>query len=149
MTLKIVNALRIISIVILIFVFFIAYAGLPEQVLILLDGAGNPTTYIEKNFYFYGALSLIIITNLLFFVLANLLVKSISAKAQLSGKYINVLAIITNIFFAVALTFLGILNGQENFDYSSYSPFIYTSLGLFVVWAISFLVSLAKSKKTV
>ncbi len=149
MTLKIVNALRIISIIILIFVFFISYAGLPEQVLILLDEASNPTTYLEKNFYFYGALSLLIITNLLFFLLANILVKSISTRAQLSGKYLNVLAIITNIFFAVALTFLGILNGQENFDYASYSPFIYTSLGLFVVWAVSFLVSLAKSKKTV
>ncbi len=149
MTIRITNALRIISIIVLVFVFFIAYAGLPDQVLVLLDNEGNPTQYIGRNMFFYGTLSLLIITNLLFYVLGNLLRKSINEQAQKSGKFVFSLAIIINIFLAVALTFLGILNGQENFDYSSFAPFIYFSIGLFAIWLAAFMYSLAKAKKTV
>ncbi len=149
MTLRITNAFRVISIIVLVVVFFIAYAGLPEQVLILLDNGGNPTQYIGRSMFFYGTLVLLIITNLLFYVLGNLLRKSTHIQAQTSSNFVFSLAIIINIFFAVALTFLGILNGQENFDYSSFAPFIYLSIGLFVVWLVAFMYSLAKTKKTV
>lgn len=149
MTLRVTNALRIISIIVLGFVFFIAYAGLPEQVLVLLNKGGNPTQYIGKNYFFYGTLALLIITNLLFYVLGYILRKSVSNQAQTSGKFIFSLSIIINVFFSVALTFLAILNGQENFDYDSFAPFIYLSIGLFVVWLVAFMTSLVKSKKTV
>jgi len=149
MTIRITNAFRIISIIALVFVFFIAYAGLPEQVLVLLDNEGNPTQYIGRNMFFYGTLSFLIITNLLFYVFGNLLRKSTHIQTQTGVKFIFSLAIIVNIFFAVALTFLGILNGQENFDYSSFAPFIYFSIGLFVAWVVAFMVSLAKAKKMV
>ncbi|MCF6352502.1 MAG: hypothetical protein L3J06_05795 [Cyclobacteriaceae bacterium] len=149
MTFRIINALRIISIIVLVLVFFISYAGLPEQVLVLLDNDGNPTQYIDKNYFFYGTLFLLIITNLLFYTLANLLLKGGEVKTQLNGMYILALSAIVNIFFAVTLTFLAIINGQENFDYNSFAPFIYLSLGLFIVWLLAYLFSLAKLKKTV
>ncbi len=149
MTLRITNALRIISIIVLVFVFFIAYAGLPEQVLVLLDNSGNPTQYIGRNYFFYGTLAILVITNLLFYVLGNMLGKSVSERAKTGGKFTFSLSIIINIFFAVALTFLAILNGQENFDYDSFAPFIYLSIGLFIAWVVAFIASLTKLKKRV
>jgi len=86
---------------------------------------------------------------LLFYILANLLLKGGEVKTQLNGMYILALSAIANIFFAVTLTFLAIINGQENFDYNSFAPFIYLSLGLFIVWLLAYLFSLAKLKKTV
>lgn len=149
MTFKITNAIRIISIIVLAVVFFISYAGLPEQVLLLLDMEGNPAQYLDKDYYFYGVLTLLIITNVLIYVLAIMLNKSTKPLTQVMSKYVMALPITTNIFFSVSLTFIAILNGQENFDYSSFAPFIYLSEGLFVIWAIAFLFSLVRSKKTV
>ncbi len=149
MTFKIINALRIISLIVLTLVFFIAYAGLPEQVLVLLNNDGSPTRYVDKDYFFYGSLLVLLVTNLLFYVLANLLAKSVTKQAAVSSRYILSLSIIVNIFFSVALTFMAILNGQENFDYDSFAPFIYLSLGLFIVWLLAYLFSLAKLKKNV
>lgn len=147
MKLRISNALRIISIIVLMLVFFISYAGLPEQVLIMINNEGDPSKYVERDSFFYGTLFVLIFTNLLFYVSANILKNAVLDKVQVMGRYILLLAIIVNIFFSVSLTFMAILNGQENFDYSSYAPFIYLSLGLFVVWVVAFGIALFKSKK--
>ena len=149
MTFKITNAIRIISIIVLAVVFFISYAGLPDEVLLLLDDAGNPAKYIDKDYYFYGALILLILTNVLIYVLAIILNKSTKPLTQVMSTYIMALPITANIFFSVSLTFIAILNGQENFDYSSFAPFIYLSEGLFVIWIAAFLFSLVRSKKRV
>ncbi len=148
MTLKISNALRIISIIILVFVFFIAYAGLPEQVLIFLDGEGNPTQYLDKNYFFYATLAVLTVSNTLIYVLAIMLGKSTVTLNQIIATHLMTLAIVINVFFSVALTFIGILNGQENFDYSSFAPFIYLSQGLFVIWLGIFIFSIFRSKKS-
>lgn len=149
MTSRITNALRIISIIVLAIVFFIAYAGLPEQVLLFVDKSGNPTHYISKNYFFYGSLALLIASNTLFYVLASILKKSENHINQLLSNYMLSLVIIINVFFATSFSFIGILNGQENFDYTSFAPFIYLSFGLFVIWLFAFLFSLIKIKKTV
>lgn len=141
--------MRILSIIVLIIVFFVSYAGLPEQVLLLLDDQGNPTQYLDRNYYFYGILSLLIISNVLIYILAIMLNKSTKSTAQIMSNYIMLLPVFVNIFFSVSLTFVGILNGQENFDYSSFAPFIYLSLSLMGVWALAFLVSLVRSNKSV
>ena len=147
MTYKIANALRLISILVLVVVFFIFYAGLPEQVLVLIDELGNPTHYFPRDSFFYGTLASIILANTLLYMLSILLSKSPQQSLQASASFMMLLAVVVNVFFGVSLTFLGILNGQENFDYSSFSPFFYLSGGLFVIWIFSFLVSILRSKK--
>ncbi len=149
MTFKILNAFRILSIILLVVVFFYSYAGLPEQVLVLLDEKSNPLHYMGKDAFFYSTLVFFIIANALFYALAFISNKSVSKMAQLMGKHVLLLVIIINIFFCVALTFIAILNGKENFDYSSFAPFIYSSFALFVLWALAFIISLLKVKKTI
>ncbi len=154
MTFKVTNALRIISIIVLVVVFFLAYAGLPDQVLVIIDNVGEPVTYLSKNYFFYGTLTALIITNTLLYVVAILFHKiktklSALARSQIVAKYFLALAIILNVFFSVELSFIGILNGQENFDYTNFSPFFFLSGGLFVVWLLAFVYSLIRSKKIV
>jgi len=149
MTLKITNALRVISIIILVVVFFISYAGLPEQVLAFIDSKGNPAQYFSKNYFFYGTLTILILSNTLMYVLAIMLGKSTNHINQVIAIHMMTMSVVINIFFSVALTFIAILNGQENFDYASFAPFIYLSQGLFVIWVLVFIISLIRSKKTV
>ena len=149
MTYKIANALRLISILILVVVFFIFYAGLPEQVLVLIDELGNPTQYFPRDTFFYIILSILILANALVYILSILFSKTNQETLKRVASYGMLLAVVINVFFGVSLTFLGILNGRENFDYSSFAPFFYLSGSLFVIWVISFLVSILRSKKQV
>lgn len=149
MSFKIKNAIRIISIIVLAVVFFISYAGLPEQVLLMLDKAGNPIWYVSKNYFFYGTLILLVIVNISIYLLALLMNNSIDRVSKVIAQYLMLLSIVANIFFSVAITFIGILNGKENFDYSTFAPFIYLSLGLFIIWLLSFIFSVIKTKKNV
>lgn len=148
MTYKILNALRKISILLLVIVFFIAYAALPEQVLVLLDGKGYPSLYLNRDVYFYGIVALLILTNLLIYVLGAFIQKTSVGNSRMA-MHIIALPIVLNVFFMVSLTFIGILNGQENFDYASYRPIMYVSMALFLAWLVSLLVSFAKQKKLV
>lgn len=149
MTFKITNAFRILSIIVLVFVFFISYAGLPEQVLLVLDDNGNPIQYVVKNYFFYGTLAILIIANALIYVLANILRKSTKLINQVVSAHLMSLLIVINIFFMVVLSFIGILNGQENFDYSAFAPFIYLPVVLFFIWLITFVYSVIQLKKNV
>jgi len=146
MTYKIANALRLISILILVVVFFIFYAGLPEQVLVLIDELGNPTLYFPRDTFFYGTLSILIVANALLYMLSILLSKSTQETLKGVANYSMLLAVVVNVFFGVSLTFLGILNGRENFDYSSFAPFFYMSGSLFLIWVIFFLISILRQK---
>lgn len=149
MTFKIVNTVRILSIIALVIVFFISYAGLPEQVLILLDEIGAPVQYVTRDLFFYGSLSFIVLSNALLYVLSAILAASPKKTFQLIANYLVVLTAIINFFFSVSLTFVGILNGRENFNYSNFAPFFYLSEGLFAIWLMAFTYSLATTKKDV
>lgn len=149
MTFKLTNTVRIISIIALVVVFFVSYAGLPEQVLVLLDEKGAPVQYITRNLFFYSSLAFIVLSNVLLYVLPAMLINSNRNNIRVVANYLVVLAALVNIFISVALSFIGILNGRENFDYSNFAPFFYFSEGLFVVWLIAFVVSLLIAKKDV
>lgn len=149
MTYRITNVVRLVSIFALVIVFFISYAGLPEQVLVLLDDAGNPTQYITRDFFFYSALAFIVLGNALFYVLSAILISSTKNILKLVANYLVVLVALINFFISVSLTFIGILNGRENFDYSNFAPFFYLSEGLFAVWLIAFIISIITTKKDV
>ena len=147
MTYKITNALRIISIIVLVFVFFISYAGLPEQVLIIIDAKGDPTQYVARDIFFYSSLTFIILSNILIYVLSIILLKTTKQRMILIANYLMALATLINVFISVELSFLGVLNGRENFNYSYFSPFFFLSGGLFVIWVFSFIISLLRTKK--
>lgn len=99
MTFKIVNTVRILSIIALVIVFFISYAGLPEQVLVLLDEIGAPVQYVTRDLFFYGSLSFIVLSNALLYVLSAILAASPKKTFQLIANYLVVLTAIINFFF--------------------------------------------------
>lgn len=149
MTFKITNTVRILSIIALVIVFFVSYAGLPEQVLVLLDEKGAPIQYVTRNLFFYTSLAFIVLSNVLLYVLPAMLIGYNRKVLSLVANYLVVLCALINIFISVGLSFIGILNGRENFDYSNFAPFFYLSIGLFVVWVIAFMVSILTVKKDV
>ncbi|MCB0496301.1 MAG: hypothetical protein KDC79_09205 [Cyclobacteriaceae bacterium] len=149
MVFKITNSIRILSIIALVIVFFISYAGLPEQVLVLLDGDGAPVQYVTRNLFFYSSLAFIVLGNTLLYVLSAILIASPQKVFRVVANYIVVLTALINLFFIVSLSFISILNSRENFDYTNFAPFFYLSEGLFAVWLMAFIYSLVTAKKDV
>ena len=149
MVFKITNSIRILSIIALVIVFFISYAGLPEQVLVLLDGDGAPVQYVTRNLIFYSSLAFIVLGNTLLYVLSAILIASPQKVFRVVANYIVVLTALINLFFIVSLSFISILNSRENFDYTNFAPFFYLSEGLFAVWLMAFIYSLVTAKKDV
>jgi|GEM_PF-2701079 len=121
-----------VSIFVLAAVLLFAYANLPDQVLVLMSETGEPLQYIPKNLFFYAMLSASAVINIALIYLARL-VKSSQHFKSMKG-WIWILVMMVNMFLMISITFISILNGEENFDYSNFGYLVYVGLGFLVLW---------------
>jgi hypothetical protein len=105
------------------------YAGLPEQVVVLEEGVDSTT--ISKETVFYVWLALLGIVNVLVYVFGKKLVPNEELRTWLIG-----LIICLNLFFIIALSFIGLYNSSEDFDFSRAGIVLYISLGLIGAWIV-------------
>jgi len=62
--------------------------------------------------------------------------------------WIHGLVISLNIFFIIGMSFIGLYNSAEHYDFNRLGFIIYSSVGLFVLWAISWPIYLVVRKRT-
>lgn len=105
------------------------YAGLPEQVVVLEEGVDS--TAVSKETVFYVWLALLGIVNVLVYVFGKKLVPNEELRTWLIG-----LIICLNLFFIIALSFIGLYNSSEDFDFSRAGIVLYISLGLIGAWIV-------------
>jgi hypothetical protein len=141
---KLLNSLRLLSIGILFIAYMLSYASLPERVLIDVDSQGNAELFLTKNTAFYAGMVLIVIVNLVLFLLIRLLKQKATNLSLVLIPWLSGLVILINLFFAFAASFLGVLNSQENFDYSNFGNIVYLIGGVFIIWLIGLLYSVLK-----
>lgn len=131
MILKIFKAVWFISMLAVLANLLYVYAGLPEQVQLYTSSAG---TWVEvgKESLFYMAICGIAITNLFVYVFSQNVAPNETFRSWLHGQIITL-----NIFFIITLSFIGLYNSAEHFDYSRIGGIIYASVGLVLLWAVS------------
>ena len=105
------------------------YAGLPQQVIVLDDASGRVET--DREFLFYILMVFLMIVNVMVF-----LVRKLSKDDTLVAWFYG-LIITINIFFIVALNVLGVYNSTEPFDFTQAGIVVYLSLGLMILWVLS------------
>jgi hypothetical protein len=105
------------------------YAGLPETVVVR---EGTESWSVGKEPLFYGAMTFIAGLNLLVYLFNKNLAPDEAFRTWLHGLIITL-----NIFCIIGLSFIGLYNSLENFDYSRIGVIIYSSVGLVALWAIS------------
>lgn len=120
------NALAWISLIVTFVIFLIAYAGFPDDVLVMVDKAGNPETYLSKNLLFYTLLGFIGLMNAVLVILKGMTAQSLP-EFFLTHSAISLTQLFFNVFFATSVFFVNILNSQENYDYSKFGYLIYAS----------------------
>lgn len=130
MVLKIFKGVWFFSLLALFGLFFYIYAALPQEVA-LSESEGSIS--ISRNSFFYSAITLFALINVLVFVVTKLL----SNGDQGFSSWFYGLVITINLFFLASLGFLHVFNGGDRYDYSRMGPIMYGSLILICVWMIS------------
>lgn len=113
------------------------YAGLPEEVSLTGDG----TLLIGREPLFYTAMALIALANVMVYLFSKKLAPREDFRSWLHG-----LVITLNIFFIIGLSFIGLYNSAEKFDFERIGFIIYSSVWLVALWALGWPVYLVVRK---
>jgi hypothetical protein len=136
----------VISVLLFLSVLLYVYAFIPEQ--IAIDGSnGAVDRFVPKETFFYVALGIFIVANIVFMTLSKLLneipvrqgVNLVSLFKSESFKHKIVLWVISflwilNVFFILTLVFLGLLNHPDGPQATNYTLFLYPGLLLLGFW---------------
>ena len=115
------------------------YAGLPEVV--FLSKGDLEVNSADRELMFYVTLGVIALVNAMVFAFAAVYERQQGLRAWFNG-----LVVTLNIFFIVVLFFVNSSNSNEKFDYNRIGFIVYSSIGLVVVWAISWPIILVARK---
>ncbi len=127
MGLKLFKALWVLSVIAVLGNLLLTYISLPQNVIIHDDG---PTPLaLDRDVFFYMVTGLLASVNVLVYFISRVFMKNMDFRAWFHG-----LVITLNIFFIIAMNFIGLFNSGERFDYKRIDFIIYGSLGLFLVW---------------
>lgn len=130
MILKLFKAAWFLSMIIVLANLLYVYAGLPEQVSLVEEG--TETYSIGRDKLFYSAMVVIALVNVMVYLFSKKVAPNEHFRTWLHGQ-----VVIINIFFIIGMSFIGLYNSAERFDFSRIGFIIYSSVGLVVVWAVS------------
>jgi hypothetical protein len=109
--------------------FFYVYASLPE----LVSFSDNAElTAISRNTFFYAAILIMALVNVLVFLIDKLLTRS---NTDVDAWFFG-LVITLNAFFFTTLLYLLVLNGGDSYDFSKMGPPMFGSMILIVLWLL-------------
>ncbi|HTF21226.1 MAG TPA: hypothetical protein VK658_24285 [Chryseolinea sp.] len=130
MVLKLFKAVWFLSMLATLVILIFNYAGLPETVVVQEEG---PSVFrLSRDAYFYTMTAFIAVANMMVFPIGKVFAWQPAFRSWFYG-----LVIALNFFFIVSMNFVGLFNSGEKFDYNQIRYIVYFSVGLFLVWTIS------------
>lgn len=106
------------------------YVELPEDV--VLQEQGTKLITLNKEVLFYSWMALVGIVNVMIFIMSEKLVPDVSFRSWLTG-----LIILLNLFFVISLSYIGLYNSSEKFDFIRAGAVLYLGIGLIGIWVTS------------
>lgn len=137
MALKLFKAIWFLSMLTVLGNLMYVYAGLPEEVSLNEGG----TFLIGRERLFYAAMGLIAMANVMVYLFSKTLTPAEDFRSWLHG-----LVVTLNIFFIIGMSFIGLYNSAEKFDFARIGFIIYSSVGLVGLWATAWPVYLIIKK---
>jgi hypothetical protein len=138
MALKIFRAVWFLSVLIVFADLLYVYSSLPEHV-IVQDSVEQIS--VSREVFFYVALAAMVIVNVLVYLIAALFPKNLNFRAWFHGLIITI-----NVFLVIAFSLVSLYNSAEKFDYGRIAFIIYGSVGLIVLWALTWPIFLVYEK---
>jgi hypothetical protein len=106
------------------------YASLPEQVVIREEEIGQ--TLVARESFFYIMTGILVLVNVSVYSIGRIYARKEDFRAWFHGLIVTI-----NIFFIIAMSIILTYNSAERFDFSRILFIVYGSIGLVIVWAIS------------
>lgn len=129
--LKVVNFVKLLSIILFLGILLLVYAYLPIMVQLDPEQTISP---IQKESFFYAFVAAFVVVNLVFIGFQRLFEKqvdSIALKAWVRG-----LAFVVNLYFTFIVGFIGVINNQQHVSAEGFAYLNYLGPFLLVVWLI-------------
>ncbi len=130
MAFKIFKVIWVFSLLGLVADFMYMYASWPETVVVF---ERVDTISLSREYLFYIVLAVIALINMLVFVITRIFPEE---KTDFKSWFYG-LVVCFNLFFVVAISFVGVYNSGEKFRYEEIGVAIYGSVILLLVWAIA------------
>jgi hypothetical protein len=127
--LKFFKAFWLLSVVATLAVLLLVYANLPQQVVVYEKDA--KLIMLSQEAVFYISLGVMAMVNVLVFAVTKLF-KDDHFRIWFYGFVMTL-----NLFFIIALNFIGTFNSGEKFNYNSINFIIYGSVVLIILWALA------------
>lgn len=106
------------------------YAELPQDV--VLREQDTKLVTLNKEFLFYSWMALVGIVNVMIYALSKKLVPDEAFRSWFTG-----LIILLNLFFIISLSYIGLYNSSEKFDFIRAGAVLYLGIGLIGIWVTS------------
>jgi hypothetical protein len=106
------------------------YASLPEQVVIQEEETGQ--TLVARESFFYIMTGILVLINVTVYSIGKIYARQQDFRAWFHGLIVTI-----NMFFIIAMSIILTYNSAERFDFSRILFIVYGSIGLVIVWAIS------------
>jgi hypothetical protein len=130
MILKIFKAVWFVSMLAALANLLYVYAGLPAEVVIFEDQAD--LYYAGRDSLFYSAMVVLAMLNALVYLFS----KSVTPREDFRS-WLHGLVITFNIFLIISMSFIGLYNSSEKFDFTRIGWIIYSGIALVLFWVIS------------
>ena len=123
-------------------IFLYIYASLPEEVMLKNEGE---IIVLSREATFYTVLATMAIINVFVFLVSRFYTK---INVAFSSWFYGLIAVV-NIFIISAIGYLYVINSGERYDYSNLGTQLTITVGLVVVWILSWPVYVLLQRNTV
>jgi hypothetical protein len=130
MALKLLRAVWFLSMVAALGALLYVYASLPQDVVVQQEESVKVS--ITNEVFFYVVMIFMAITNVTVYIISKVFNRQEDLRIWFFGLITTL-----NIFFIIGMNFISLYNSSEKFEYSRIAFVIYGSVGLIVIWAVS------------
>lgn len=138
--LRVVNFLKVLSILLFLVILLLVYAYLPVMTSLTLD---NADLQIRKEDFFYFAIGVFVVTNVFFLGFQKMYERHIT-KLEVKA-WVRGLSFIVNIYMTLIIGFIGVINNTAHLDPSGFAYLNYLGPFLIFSWVVG-LIYLVKKK---
>ena len=137
---KLIRVFTTFTIILFLVLLLIVYAFLPVKVGIFYSGNGTAVHEISRNGFFYSAISIFMILQLIFYLFKGYVIrfrfqseKRTNLAVWFRGMFLGV-----NIFFILMLIFIGMANNAVDYSFSSILYIAFIGPVLLLIWFFAF-----------
>jgi len=135
---KILRFFTSISILIFLAAILIVYAFLPDPSGLLFGGQGNIIIEISRDTFFYSALFIFVIIQILYIIFNRTILKQrIESPGGRMSTWIQGMILSVNLFIILMIIFIGLANNAVDYSYKSIHLVAYIAPSIVIVWLLT------------